>query len=328
MGSVFNNGKSIEVAPRDNSLLYAVRNSSDGDILKLTGGAYLMTKSIEIYHPLTIQAADKNSKPTIKYQRPSLFNIENGGALMIDGLDISGAECDDKPGNTVIRTSRYSMIKNYRLAILNCNFVDLNINHSFNVLKVYKNTFAEDITIRNSIFKNISGHVLALDKETDDIGIYNVENVEVTNCVFEDIGGAAIKLHRGGRDESTFGPMLLVDHCVLKNVGKDKRNAYRSSLDIYGVQTANIQNSIFSDSEPLKMYLVVGDPVINVANNNFHNTSDIISNSNAYLDTKNTKYDPQWTAGDSYLLDVKSKLKSKATDGEDVGIIQKTERKG
>ena len=87
-----------------------------------------------------------------------------------------------------------------------------------------------------------------------------------------------------------------------------------------------IQHTIFSGLEPMKMHFVVGEAGIIVANNNFHNTSDIISNSNAYINRTKTKYGPLWT-GDSYLLVGKSKLKNRATDSEDLGRIQKTVRK-
>jgi len=324
---VFNTGSVISVQPGINTIFDAVKKAKKGDKLKLTSGTYHQTKSIDIPHTLSITSSETN-KPILTFERSSLFNIVNGGSLTLDGLHINGSECDDYAGNTVVRTSRYSMIDNYKLMIRNCDFKDLDVNHSFNVLKVFKNTFADSIQLVNCSFKNITGHVLALDKEIDDIGIYNVENVEVTNCLFEDIGGAAIKLHRGGRDESTFGPMLSVDHCVLQNVGKDKRNAYKASLDIYGVQWADIKNTIFSESEPLKMHLVVGDPVINVVNNNFHSTSDIISNSNAYLNSNNLKYNPQWNTNKSYELEANSELKNKATDGGDIGRIQTTLSKG
>ena len=48
------------------------------------------------------------------------------------------------------------------------------------------------LSVTGSNFKNISGHVLNLDKEIEDIGIYNVENVVIDDCSFEDIGGVVL----------------------------------------------------------------------------------------------------------------------------------------
>ena len=87
------------------------------------------------------------------------------------------------------------------------------------MIRVYKNTFADEIHIENSTFNNITGHVMALDRETDDVGIYNAEYVTLINNHFSNIQGTVLSLHRGGKDESTFGPFLFLDHCTFDNIG-------------------------------------------------------------------------------------------------------------
>ncbi|MEZ4687011.1 MAG: chondroitinase-B domain-containing protein [Bacteroidia bacterium] len=260
----FNTGKEIIAAAGENSILDAVRQSSSGDVIVLSeAGEYHATKAIDIHHPLTIRAAaGLTAKPVLTFERSSLFNIENGGSLSLQGLEISGTRCDDKPNNTVIRTSRYSMINNYKLTISDCDFHDLDVNHSFNVVMVYKNTFADSITMLNSTFRNITGHVLALDKEIDDIGIYNVEDVLIEGCQFEDIGGVVLKLHRGGSDESTFGPILVMGNSGFDNVGHDKRNRDEAAISLHGVQKADIHDLQFNASRKIDLYLTVGEPVI------------------------------------------------------------------
>lgn len=280
----FNTGKVIPVSPGENTLLDAIAQSASGDIIELQQtGDYEMTKSIDLSHPVTVVASSKLlEKPVLKFQKTSLFNINNGGALTLKGVNISGKECRDRPLNTVIRTSKYSMIRNYKLIIEDCNFNDLDINHSFNVLKVFKNTFADSIVLRNCNFADVSGHVLALDKEIDDIGIYNAENVVIENCTFKNIGGTALNLHRGGRDESTFGPILEVSNCQFENVGKDKRNKADATITTYGVQVALYSNNTFKDCKPVKQHLVVGEPIVKYKDCQFINSGKIISNDDAY----------------------------------------------
>ena len=278
----FNIGKKIRVSPGENTLFEAVRNAEYGDVLELAEGDYLMTKSIEVNHPITVRA--KGKKPTIRFEKNSLFNIENGGALALYDLKIDGAESPDYSGNSVIRTSRYSMNRNYKLIIENCDFTDLDVNHSFNVLKIYKNTFADSVVLRNSTFKNISGAVLSLDAEMDDIGIYSAENVVIDNCQFEDIGGAALNLHRGGRDESTFGPMLQMNNSTFKNVGGDQRNKSGASVSLHGVQVTHITGCDFTDSKPLKLHLVVGEPITKIQGSKFNNTEKVVAHDGSYED--------------------------------------------
>lgn len=278
----FNTGTTIAVAPGTNTLFDAVKTSSPGDILELSEGEYLMTKSIDLHHPVTVKA--KGAKPTLLFEKNSLFNIENGGALTLKNLRIDGRDCPDYSGNSVIRTSRYSMNRNYKLLIEDCDFTDLDVNHSFNVLRIYKNTFADSILVRNSTFEQISGSVLQLDAEIDDIGIYSAENVVIDQCTFTDIGGTVLNLHRGGRDESTFGPMLSLTNSTFKNIGDNKRNKAAASVALHGVQYTMISGCEFTDCKPLKLHLVVGDPITRILESQFNNTDKVVTHDGSYED--------------------------------------------
>lgn len=278
---IFETGETIFVKAGNNTLFEAIKNTTSGDVLELEAGHYVVTKSIDLHHPISI-ISKASEKPTIQFQRTSLFNIENGGSLSLKNVLIDGSEAPDAHGNTVIRTSRYSMNRNYKLFIENCNFKDLNINHTFDVVRVYKNTFADSIVLRNSTFTNVDGHVLALNKETDDIGIYNAENVVIEQCQFKDISGVVLDLHRGGRDESTFGPMLSLSDCSFQNIGKGKRNKVKASISLHGVQVAYIKNSQFMDSQPLKLHMVVGEPITKISDCTFSNTGQIVANDEPY----------------------------------------------
>ena len=281
----FGTGQVITVEAGINTLLDAVKNSQPGDILQLAEGNYHHTKSIDVDHALSIVSSSSKEKPILTFERASLFNIQNGGSLTLAGLHINGSECDDYAGNTVVRTSRYSMIDNYKLIVRNCDFKDLDVNHSFNVLKVYKNTFADSILLEDCTFDGITGHVLNLDKEIDDIGIYNVENVDIIDCHFKDVGGLAVKLHRGGRDESTFGPMLKMHNSNFDNVGHDQRNKDNAAVLLHGVQLADMENLSFRDSRKIKLHLIVGEPVIKLNAIRIDGGEPIESNDDAFQRT-------------------------------------------
>ena len=237
-------------------------------------------------------------------------------------MQFDGKESPDYAGNAVMSTSKYSMIKNYTVLINRCDFVNLDVNHSFDVLSVFKNTFADMIQIENSTFKNITGNIVALDKETDDVGAYNAENVILKNNSFSNVGGAVLQLYRGGNDESTFGPILTVSHCVFDNVGKNSRNRYNASLSTYGVQVNRIENNIFNNSKGIKMHLVVGEPIVTILNNNFYNSDTlVVSGDEKFVEKNSTNFDPKFI--ENYQLDADSPLIHKATDGLNIGLIQK-----
>jgi len=276
-----NSGETINVAPGINTLYEIVKKSTPGDIIALEEGG------------------DYLLTKAVKIKHPLTF----------------------KTSNSVISTSKKSMNENYKLFIDHCEFVDLVVNHSFDVLRVSKGTFADTISISNSKFKNISGHIAALDKETDDIGAYNVEYLIMRNNTISDLQGAALRLYRGGKDESTFGPFLEFDHNVLDHVGYGKKNKYKRAMSLYGVQVNDIENNIVSNSKAMEMHLVVGEPIVNILNNNFYKSDQLIITGDQKYNLKNVwNLDPDFIDG-TYNLSEKSKLNNKGTDNLNLGLI-------
>jgi len=315
-----NSGKSIEVASGINTLYEVVKESEAGDIIVLEeGGSYLLTKAVKINHPLTFKTAGEE-KATILFERMMAFEIQNGGSLSLQNITFDGAKSPDYAGNSVISTSKTSMNDNYKLFIDKCEFKDLVVNHSFDVLRVSKGTFADTISIQNSTFKNITGSIAALDKETDDIGAYNVEYFLMKNNTITELQGAALRLYRGGKDESTFGPFLEIEHNVFDNVGFGSKNKYDAAISLYGVQEIEIKDNIFKDSKAINMHLVVGEPIVRVLNNALSNTEKLkVTGDQQYTVENQWNMSPGFS-DDSYVLSPDSPLKGKATDGSDLGL--------
>ncbi|MFP3374826.1 hypothetical protein, partial [Pseudomonas sp. SIMBA_068] len=75
------------------------------------------------------------------------------------------------------------------------------------------------IVLNNNTFNEITGDVLRLNTEIEDLGVYNAEYVTVTGNRFKNVKGSLVKLYRGGSDESTFGPHFEMKNNTLNNVG-------------------------------------------------------------------------------------------------------------
>ena len=172
----------------------------------------------------------------------------------------------------MIRTSRYSMLNDYQLIVKDCAVSQLDVNHSFNFLYSSKGTLADHIKIVDSEFADISGAILELDKESDDLGLYNAEYVTIRNSTFSDIGEALAVLYRGGTDESTFGPHFELSGSTLNNVGNNKRNKPGASVFLLGVQVGDVVDNTFTDSAPIRVTQTVGDPVTKIVSNLFVRT--------------------------------------------------------
>ena len=269
----FDTGQEYVVSTNEGALSAAVEKARPGDIVVLTKGTYVEPTTLTIQVPLTIRA-EEPAAAELTFERNALFEIEDGGALKLDGLTISGTASPDMVGNSLIRTKRRSMLTNYSLVIVNTTIRDLNTNHSFNVLSPAKHTFANSIRIDNSTFENITGTVLQLNPEIDDLGIYSAENIVISNSMFRNIDGAVANIYRGGTDESTFGPHVHVTNSVVENTGLGSRNKAKASFRLWGVQDTDILTNTFNQSAPIWVTHTVGDPVTVLSENKFVDTAE------------------------------------------------------
>ncbi|MDB2438456.1 polysaccharide lyase 6 family protein [Hellea sp.] len=266
----FQSGKTISVSSDEGALFSAVQSAEAGDTLSLSAGDYVVGKFLKVDKPLTFKA---NGNVNLSFERSTLFEILDGGSLQLMGLNISGKDAPDYKGNSVIRTSPYAMLQNYRLEVIDCNFEDLDINQSFNVVSAAKGTFADNILIKNSNFETVSGAILKLDTETEDYGIYNAEYLTIENSNFKDVEGALVDYYRGGRDESTFGPHFNMTDSKLTNVGNGPRNKSKASVHLHGVQVTNISENTFEKSTPFLVTHTVSEPKTKIFKNKFVDTA-------------------------------------------------------
>lgn len=270
----FGSGDEITVEPGVNTLFEAVAKAKDGDVLLLSDGVYSEQKIVRISKTLSVKAS-AGSEVIIRPQRSALFEISDNGSLEIEGITLSGSDAPDAAGNTFIRTKKWGMLTNYRFTMDKVTVTDLDINHSYHFFSAGARSFATLLSITNSQFDTITGHVLALNKEKDDLGIYNAEVLNLENNTFNNVNGALALVYRGGRDESTFGPKVTISNNVLANVGLGKRNKRKASIFLHGVQKTQIRNNEFNTSAPVKIEHTVGEPKTSHSGNTFKETKDI-----------------------------------------------------
>ncbi len=264
----FDSGKKHSVDANPKALLSAIDKARSGDILELSSGQYDVPKLIKIDKTLTLTAKEKG-KVKLTFERSTLFELHDGGSLKLEGLTISGESSPDSTGNSVVRTKKWGMVDNYRFVMTHSKLLDLNINHSFHFFVTGKGAFADEITLSNNAFENVTGDILRLNSEIEDLGIYNAEYVTLESNTFNNIEGGIVKLYRGGSDESTFGPHLSMTHNTLNNVGLGKRNKANASLYVHGVQVTSIKNNRFVQSAPIVVEHTVGEPKTTITNNTF-----------------------------------------------------------
>ena len=269
----FGSGRTIAMGPGRDSLTEALEASAAGDVIELETGEYTVTKIPVLAHPVTVRGNRTNegaeARPLIRFERSALVELADGGSLELVGLAIDGSLAPDAYGNSVVRTSRYSMLGNYAVRVVDSEVANLNTNHSFNFLRVSRHTFARSIDILRSTFRAVTGHIVALDREIDDLGIYNGESVVVEDSRFANVEGAVLNVYRGGTDESTFGPEVSFRRNVLEDIGHGKRNKTLASVFLHGVQTVSIEDNDLSGSQPIRVVETVGEPITRIDGNRF-----------------------------------------------------------
>lgn len=321
-------GRKLSVSPSQNALAKAIQLAQAGDVIELSAeGEYLLDNGIEVAKYLRIQAAKGlKSKPVIRYNgtksKVSIFTIADGGVLELDGLAFNDEAFDGKAAAVSAVSPAAVMRGHYSAGINNCEFYNFQ-EGSFSPFKAQKGTYADTLIFTNCLFRDMSGDAISLAAEKADDGKYSAEYTEVKNCAFYKVLGYAVDLYRGGSDESTTGPSIVVDHCVLEDVNNKERG---SGMRLFGVQNAVVKNSSFSNTgrggASLRFDETHWDKIA-VTNCNVYNSGRIASFWGKVVTgpVLNIKPAYQSIEAHNFLLVGASPLANKATDGGAIGLI-------
>lgn len=217
---------------------------ADKKVIVLRDSTYVFEEPLRVDSPTEI-IAEEGARPVIRYagkSSGSIISICSGGSLILRGITFDGTKT---PGfaspNAAVKTDR-EVITPYSLVIEDCNFRKIGSigNHP---VSGTKGTMADSVVIRRSKFSASAGGAISYAGEKDDIGRYNCEYMLLEDCTFEGIAEVAVDLYRGGCDESTAGPRLVVRGCSFDNCSNKVRSA---AVRAVGVQDLLIENTSFT----------------------------------------------------------------------------------
>lgn len=242
-------GTTTTIVSGQNTLADAVASAASGDVIVLSQeGEYLNDKTIVVDKYLIIKAAEGlASRPELRYNSKkggAIMMIDDGGNLDISGIAFNGdGFMGTSTPNAGIATNQ-PMIQPFDLRVDNCAFYSF-FSTPYSCIRVYKGAFANSIKVENSIFYDCSSDAINLSNEKDDLGRYSAELVEVYNTVFFRMMAGALNVYRGGNDESTSGPTVLMSGCSFVDTNNREQG---SVVRLIGVQKAHISDCIFSNS--------------------------------------------------------------------------------
>ncbi len=248
-----------------------IDEASDGDIIALGLGLFQVDKSLIINKSITITTSG-DGKAEILFSGDKdtpLFSLQSKGKLFIKKVILKGNNT-----NYAFSSLKENMSNHFGLKVTECEISNFNY-----VLKVYKESFSERITFKNtSIFNCENG--IELSEEINDKGDYNTEYLTINNCNFNNVDANVIDYYRGGYDESTIGGNLLITNSTFTNCGAKERN--KMLLNHRGIVNVNIRDNMFSNN-PVKLIALLWG-----AKNNSHSNNQI-SNSGKIKVEENLK---------------------------------------
>ncbi|MFT4223013.1 chondroitinase-B domain-containing protein [Dysgonomonas sp.] len=313
-------GKVTILSPGIDVLVKAVKKSNPGDIFELQAGEYINSQKIVIPHSLTIKAANTSERPVIKADMQAKVNciFEIGGNLdfSINGLDINGKQGDTSYVKYALATIKESIAHSYNMHISNCNIYNFENKEGGAIYKAYKDTFADTLTVINSVFRD-SYRGFALNDEKDGKGLYSAEFMIFDNCVFANIEQWAIDFLRGGNDESTLGGNLIIDHCVFDNVNNREN---QTIIKHTGLITIDIKNTVFFNSPLAKSPVRLSGRHNTIDYSAVYQAGKITKVNGAKEGTNIIYFAPEYIKGTFYIPEAKSPLMGKASDGNNIGL--------
>lgn len=247
---ILNAPETYKVPATQSSVLPAiVAKAKDGDTIQLTdAGLYQIYEPLIVRTSLTIKGKDGNSKPQWvnagEKSLPAFIIIENGGGVTLEHIQFNSAYKSFGNLKSAISTTTKPMNNHYRLQVNDCIFFNFNESNS-SCIRGTKSTYAESVIITKSLFHHNSGTGIDFSAEKEDKGIYDVEHLLVRDCVFTNMLSTAINVYRGGNDESTTGPFVVIDHCTFNEVENRMQGCV---VKLLGVQAATITNCVFNKS--------------------------------------------------------------------------------
>ncbi len=240
-----------------------LKSAKSGDILVLKPGTYKIKESLVIDKDITIVSSDKSNKAEIKFTTTGPgFEMHPKGTLNLESVILKGNKSQD-----AIASLENNMSKAFNLFIKNSE-----ISEFKSVIKAYKASFADTITIDKSIIKNSLTGIL-LNTEIDAKGDYNAEFVNITNTIFDNIDASVLNYYRGGYDESTIGGNLVLKNNTFTNSGSADESGIL--IQNHGIVNVDFSDNTFKDNTVKEIAILWGEKGQKPVNNTISNSGEI-----------------------------------------------------
>lgn len=217
-------------------LVVKLKAAESGDVLMLKEGSYAIAQSLIINKTITIESEGDVEILYNGEKETPVFQLHPYGKLTLNKIKLKGTDTQ-----YAFASLKNNMSNHFGLEVLNSEISNFNY-----ALKVYKQSFSEEITFKNTSILNCENGI-ELSEETNDRGDYNTEYLTIDNCTFNNVKQNVVDYYRGGYDESTIGGNLLVTNSTFINCGANEKN--KILLNHRGIVNVNISKNTFKNNK-------------------------------------------------------------------------------
>jgi poly(beta-D-mannuronate) lyase len=225
----------IHAVTNADELVAKLNEAENGDILNLNDGSYQISTSLVINKTITIQSKGKTEILYNGAENTPAIALHPYGKLKLQNIKLTGTDTQ-----YAFASLKENMYNHFSLEVLDSEISNFNY-----ALKVFKQSFSEEITFKNTAISNCENGI-ELSEETNDRGDYNTEYLTIDNCEFTSVKQNVIDYYRGGYDESTIGGNLLVINSIFTNCGAKEKN--KRLLNHNGIVNVNITKNTFKNN--------------------------------------------------------------------------------
>ena len=244
-------------------LIKTLKDVSSGDVISLNPGIYKISSSLAINKVITITSKDENNKSELIFSsEKTAFEMHPKGNLKLKAIILSGNKSQN-----AFTTLDKNMSKAYDLFMDNVEIKDFQ-----SVLEISKGSFADTVSVANSIIKNCERGIM-LNKETNDGGDYNCEFVTITNSTFDNVQEVVLDYYRGGYDESTIGGNLALENNTFTNCGKAEQD--HILIKNRGIVNVVFANNTFKNNPVKRIAILWGEKGQEPGENTIINSGNI-----------------------------------------------------
>ncbi|WP_225036711.1 chondroitinase-B domain-containing protein [Winogradskyella sp. SM1960] len=228
--------------------------AESGDVIQLNDGSYQLSKSLIINKSITIQSNGNSEILYTGLAETAALELHPYGKLTLKNIKLKGTDTQ-----YAFASLKENMSNHFGLEVIDSEISNFNY-----ALKVYKQSYSEEITFMNTAISNCENGI-ELSEETNDRGDYNTEYLNIIDCKFLNVHKNVIDYYRGGYDESTIGGNLLVSNSTFTNCGAKEEN--KRLLNHNGIVNVKITGNTFVNN-PVQFVSILWGAKNNVESEN------------------------------------------------------------